>query len=152
MNMTWLLCFSARVCKIWTTGYTNWRVRTKGKRIRCRDSVSPLFKAFAQMHKKRNSVVQLGGKFPGWEVSSMWLKAERLPQFALLWEQFHQQKLNKTSQKINSARVMKERYAASAGTEHSTLNLHYLHRACLWYLGPLQKFSCVDRPAELVWR
>lgn len=93
-----------------------------------------------------------GGEFPGWEVSSMWLKAERLPQFALLWEQFHQQKLNKTSQKINSARVMKERYAASAGTEHSTLNLHYLHRACLWYLGPLQKFSRVDRPAELVWR
>lgn len=152
MNMAWLLCFSARVYKIWTAGYTNWRVRTKGKRIRCQDSVSLLFKAFCSNAQEKKFSGAVGGKFPGWEVSSMWLKAARLPRFALLWEQFHQQKLNKTSQKINSARVMKERYAASAGTEHSTLNLHYLHRAWLWYLGPLQKFSRVDRPAEPVWR
>lgn len=105
------------------------------------------------MHKKRNSAVQSKGKFPGWEVCSMWLKAACLPQFAILWEQFHQQKLNKTSRKINSAWVMKEQYAASAGREHfRLLNLHYLHPARLWYLGPLQKFSRVDRPAEPVWR
>lgn len=48
---------------------------------------------------------------------------------------------------------MKEQYAASAGREHfRLLNLHYLHPARLWYLGPLQKFSRVDRPAEPVWR
>lgn len=83
----------------WTAANTN--CEQKGKHIRLKLSFAS-FKSSNSQGRKFSGA--LGGKFPGWEVSSMRLKAACLPRFALLWEQFHQQKLNKTSRKINSAR------------------------------------------------
>lgn len=76
------------------------------------------------------------------------VKAARLPQFALLWEQFHQQDLSEN--KFSSGNE------GAAGTERKPenifrlLKLHYLDLASLWYLGLLQESSRVVRPAEPV--
>ena len=45
----------------------------------------------------------------------MWLKAARLPQFALSSRENNF--INKTSQKMNSAWIMKKQYAASTSRE-----------------------------------
>lgn len=75
------------------TGKSNLKkigVRTNGKLL-ADTQFCCLWKPLAQMQKKFSGT---GKKIPGWEVGSMWLKAARLPQFALLCEQFHQQDLS----------------------------------------------------------
>lgn len=97
---------------------------------------------------------EFGGKCPGWEVSSMWLKAARPPRLPprvrTISSTETQQDL---SGKTHWAPVMSELYAASAGGERfRLLKLSIIYTQPGFFLsfflsfpGPLQKSSRVER-------